>query len=155
MMWTTQSPVVWIVMISVEHACPLYDIAGNKGWSGHEDRQCSMHFLKAPLPWMLSSPATLRTPTDHAEGVSPPTDHAEVVSPPAMLTDRVEESLTGQRIPSQGPGSVTLAQMQQEGRLACPCCGAKLGKFDMVDGLACSCGVEVRVFYLDRSGTGR
>ena len=40
-----------------------------------------------------------------------------------------------------GPGT---AGPVQEGRLACPCCGAKIGKFDMTGSVGCSCGVEVR-----------
>lgn len=53
----------------------------------------------------------------------------------------VPTSISGQGIPLPNGDSAS-GQFQQEGRLACPCCGAKLGKFDMVDGLACSCGVE-------------
>lgn len=36
-------------------------------------------------------------------------------------------------------------QAAQEGRLDCPCCDAKVGRFSLAGpGIACSCGAEVR-----------
>lgn len=43
-----------------------------------------------------------------------------------------------------GPGAEPASGPVQEGRLACPCCGAKIGKFDLTGNVSCSCGVEVR-----------
>jgi hypothetical protein len=35
-------------------------------------------------------------------------------------------------------------ETEAEGRLACPGCAAKIGKFSLTDGIDCSCGAEVR-----------
>ena len=54
-----------------------------------------------------------------------------------------------------GPEEAGAAQGQaaQEGRLDCPCCDAKIGRFSLAGpGIACSCGAEVRPSDGDASG---
>ena len=115
--------------------------AARSGRHGGQHDLCSLRFL-TQLPWMLlrqqdpaidataSSSAATSTTADPASASASPVAHGATASPPA---GGVAAAAGG-------------AQGHLEGRLACPCCRAKLGKYALAgaeEGITCSCGVQV------------
>ncbi|GAX77518.1 hypothetical protein CEUSTIGMA_g4962.t1 [Chlamydomonas eustigma] len=86
---------------------------GRQKGGTEDDQLCSLHFIARKLPWMQLTKSTSSEPNVS----STPSKHVE--------ESAVEEGLL------------------QEGRLDCPCCCAKLGKYSLMGALACSCGAEV------------